>query len=211
MLHSPWLRLMTSYLSPVSLIQLTLCLMCVKYSGNTYWMNNWLKGHSGAEFGIWLPNVTYLDHRDHQTTIRCLFDILFLSENCRTVFQAVSSFLSFSSLQFYFCEWCKQCTKWSCVKCFLFQWPNYLPSAWLHLLASWSANHFLTGLSQWILIFLHLLLSFSRQIIGFHKKINKLYSLDNDVCVFVSFISYYAILSKLQIRENLRRMRASGA
>lgn len=61
---APWWGLMMSYLSPVSILQLSLCLMHVKYSGNTHWM------HSGAEFGVWLLNVLNLDHQDHQITIR---------------------------------------------------------------------------------------------------------------------------------------------
>lgn len=55
-----------------------------------------------------------------------LFDTLFLSKNCRPVFQPVLSCLFFTSFHLYFCEWCKQGTKWISVEGSVFHWPNYL-------------------------------------------------------------------------------------
>lgn len=117
---------MRSCLRPVSATWPSSCLTYFKYSGNAYWMSNWLQGHYGTGLGIHLLILHVWTLVIIRPQIRWpLWHLIFIWE-LRTVFQAVISFLSFTSLQLYFCEWCKQCTKWSCVQCFVFHWPTYL-------------------------------------------------------------------------------------
>lgn len=100
---------------------------------------------------------------------------LFLSENRRTDFQAVMSSLSFSSLQLYFCKWCKQCIKRSCVKCFLFHWPNYLPSDIITSFSIFECSTFSGRSQQMYMYFPPSFIIFPDKPSVSIKKIHKLY------------------------------------
>lgn len=162
-----------SYLSPVSFLQLSLCLVLVKYSGNTHWMNSWLTGHSGAEFGVWLLNVVNLDHHDHQLAI--MWSLWFYLRTTEQIFRPVCHLYPSAVCSCIFVNDVNNALKEVVLNVSFFIGQIAFPMISLHLLASLSAQHFLTGLSKWIGIFLLDSLFFQINLQFPLKKIRKLY------------------------------------
>ena len=127
------------------------CVLCMLSIQET--LTEWTVGlQARAEFGVWLLNVMYLDHHDHQITVG--WPLCFYLRTAEQIFRLLCHLYLSVVCSCIFVNDVNNALKEVVLNVSFFIGQITFPVISLHLLASLSAQHFLVGLSKCICIFL---------------------------------------------------------